>query len=466
MAYNFNQGVQFMSDISGSDDSNLDTGIDFEENTIKLVANDQESLIVKSDKVGIGTAAPKHRLHVSGSPGTVAGLVVGDFYVTGSRAKLIVEETNGSDYRVVIDPVSGPLINFGSDTADNHYMTLGAFSSKNNLDTATRDFHLYGTNTTTGFYFDESAGRFGIGTATPDYTLHVAGDIGVDQKITHNGDADTLIRFDDNQIILKAGNISMVKMEKNSSAPHEVTINDGSNNIDFVVKGNGSNGGNPGMKFDASTNKLGINGIGTPAYELEVAGDIGLAEYIYHRGDDDTFIRFEDDEITLNAGGRSFINLQEASTDKLVINNGGLDIDLQVKGANNTNLIRTDAANDLVGIATNAPTSTLTLTGSFSRSIATITGASNAIGVSHSTVLMDASSGNCKAQLPTAVGIEGRLYTFKRTDNSANQCIVAINGSETVDGMSGDIPIDTQYNSLTIQSNGSIWFIVAEVVYD
>ena len=278
MAYNFNQGVQFMSDISGSDDSNLDTGIDFEENTIKLVANDQESLIVKSDKVGTGTAAPKHRLHVSGSPGTVAGLVVGDFYVTGSRAKLIVEETNGSDYRVVIDPVSGPLINFGSDTADNHYMTLGAFSSKNNLDTATRDFHLYGTNTTTGFYFDESAGRFGIGTASP--------------------------------------------------------------------------------------------------------------------------------------------------------------------------------------------TSNLDVVGSNSRSIATITGTSNAIGVSHSTVLMDASSGNCKAQLPTAVGIEGRLYTFKRTDNSANQCIVTVNGSETVDGMSGDIPIDTQYNSLTIQSNGSIWFIVAEVVYD
>ena len=137
-----------------------------------------------------------------------------------------------------------------------------------------------------------------------------------------------------------------------------------------------------------------------------------------------------------------------------------------MKGENETNLIRTDAANDKVGISTSAPTSTLTLTGSFSRSITTITGASNAIGVSHSTVLMDASSGNCKAQLPTAVGITGRLYTFKRTDNSANQCIVAINGSETVDGMSGDIPIDTQYNSLTIQSNGSIWFIVAEVVYD
>ena len=149
----------------------------------------------------------------------------------------------------------------------------------------------------------------GIGTASPDNTLHVAGDISVDQKIIHNGDADTLIRFDDNQIILKAGNISMVKMEKNSSAPHEVTINDGSNNIDFVVKGNGSNAGNPGMKFDASTNKLGINGVGTPTYELDVAGNIGLNEYIYHNGDDDTYIRFQDNDVRIATGGSTRLKI-------------------------------------------------------------------------------------------------------------------------------------------------------------
>ena len=88
--------------------------------------------------------------------------------------------------------------------------------------------------------------------------------------------------------------------------------------------------------------------MGTPTYELDVDGDIGLSEYIYHNGDDDTFIRFEDDEITISAGGRSFINLQEASTDKLVINNGGLDIDLQVKGENDANLIRTEAEFDSI----------------------------------------------------------------------------------------------------------------------
>jgi len=122
-----------------------------------------------------------------------------------------------------------------------------------------------------------SGSAVGIGTATPDYTLDVAGDIGVDQYIYHNGDANTHINFTDDQIVLKAGNISMVKMEEKSSAPHEVTINDGSNNIDFVVKGNGSGEGNPGMKFDASTNRLGINGVGTPDHTLTVDGDISAS---------------------------------------------------------------------------------------------------------------------------------------------------------------------------------------------
>ena len=462
MSYKFSRGAIIVGDISGSDDPDRNTGIDFGDDTISLVANGESTLVVNHDKVGIGIDDPQHRLHISGTAGTVVGLVVGDLYVTGSRAKLVVEETDGSDYRVVIDPISGPLINFGSDTADDHYMTIGAFAAKNNIDTANRDFHLYGTNTTTGFYFDESAGRFGIGTASPDYTLDVAGDIGVDQYIYHNGDADTLINFADNKIVLKAGNLALVTAEKNSSAPHEVTINDGGNNVDFVVKGNGSNQGNPGMKFDADTNKLGINGIGTPAYELEVAGDIGLAEYIYHRGDDDTYIRFEDDEITIAAGGRSFINLQEASTDKLVINNGGLDIDLQVKGENEANLIRTDAANDLIGIATNAPTSTLTVTGSFSRSIATITGTSNAIGVSHSTVLMNADSGHCAAQLPAASGCTGRIYIFKRLDSSGNGVKIQSNGSEEIEGSTNDLDINSQYEVFTLQCDGSRWWIISD----
>jgi hypothetical protein len=54
-------------------------------------------------------------------------------------------------------------------------MSFGAYGGINRLDTSIRDFHLYGSNTTTGFYFDESAGMFGFGTDSPTAIVQAVG---------------------------------------------------------------------------------------------------------------------------------------------------------------------------------------------------------------------------------------------------------------------------------------------------
>jgi|9_EtaG_2_1085328.scaffolds.fasta_scaffold00004_71 hypothetical protein len=115
-----------------------------------------------------------------------------------------------------------------------------------------------------------SDGKVGIGTATPDYTLDVAGDIGVNQYIYHNGDANTWINFTDNRIRLNAGGNNFIDCEDPGSAPHKVRINNGGNNIDFVIK---DNSGNVYFTADASTSKIGI-GTDTPSHKLDVDGDI------------------------------------------------------------------------------------------------------------------------------------------------------------------------------------------------
>jgi|21_taG_2_1085346.scaffolds.fasta_scaffold07323_2 hypothetical protein len=115
-----------------------------------------------------------------------------------------------------------------------------------------------------------SGSAVGIGTATPDYTLDVAGNIGVDQYIYHNGDADTNINFTDDRIRLKAGGMGFVGMHKKSSSPHQVTINNGNNNIDFVVNSN-NNSNDPILRCDASAASVGIR-TASPIASLHVDG--------------------------------------------------------------------------------------------------------------------------------------------------------------------------------------------------
>ena len=101
----------------------------------------------------------------------------------------------------------------------------------------------------------------------------------------------------------------------------------------------------------------GFVGIGTdsPTYELDVVGDVGVDEYIYHNGDTNTYIRLRGDQFDFVAGGRTMLTLDEAGSDIVTVNDGANDVDFQVKGDSDTNLIRTDAANDLVGIGTASP---------------------------------------------------------------------------------------------------------------
>ena len=93
-------------------------------------------------------------------------------------------------------------------------------------------------------------------------------------------------------------------------------------------------------------------------------GDINVNQYIYHNGDSNTYIRFRGDQLDFVTGGRTMLTLDEASNDKVIVNDGGQDVDFQVEGENDANLIRTDAANDRVGIGTSSPSYLLDVAGS------------------------------------------------------------------------------------------------------
>jgi hypothetical protein len=81
------------------------------------------------------------------------------------------------------------------------------------------------------------------------------------------------------------------------------------------------------------------------------------------------------------------------------------------------------------------------------------------------TILCDATGGAFSVTLPTAAAAyntaeaAGLIVHVKKIDSSANAVTVDGNGSETIDGATTQV-ITSQWDSASIQSNGTAWYII------
>jgi hypothetical protein len=80
-----------------------------------------------------------------------------------------------------------------------------------------------------------------------------------------------------------------------------------------------------------------------------------VGQYIYHRGDADTFIQFTTDDINFQAGGVNFIDITQGSNNEITFNEAGADIDFRVEGDTSTHLLFVEGGTDRVGIHTDDP---------------------------------------------------------------------------------------------------------------
>lgn len=75
------------------------------------------------------------------------------------------------------------------------------------------------------------------------------------------------------------------------------------------------------------------------------------------------------------------------------------------------------------------------------------------------TVLVDAVGANRTITLPTAASARWRKYTIKKIDATANTVTIDADAAETIDGAATFV-LTTQYESVTIQSDGTEWWIL------
>jgi hypothetical protein len=74
-------------------------------------------------------------------------------------------------------------------------------------------------------------------------------------------------------------------------------------------------------------------------------------------------------------------------------------------------------------------------------------------------VLADASSAAFTITLPNVAGAVEQRFYVKKVDSSVNAVTVSGNGADTIDGQGTQV-ISIQYDSLTLFSNGTEWFIL------
>jgi hypothetical protein len=139
------------------------------------------------------------------------------------------------------------------------------------------------------------------------------------------------------------------------------------------------------------------------------------------------------------------IGIDNSDSDKLKISAGN------TVGANTVVVTSTPALG--VNIS---PASTIDVDGSHGFAITEVN-VNTTLNSTHTTVLVNCNSVDRVITLPAAAGAIRRIYNVKKIDSSANTVTVDGDGAEKIDGANTHV-ISSQWNSVTIQCDGTAWF--------
>jgi len=93
----------------------------------------------------------------------------------------------------------------------------------------------------------------------------------------------------------------------------------------------------------------------TPDYTLDVNGTVGINDYIYHNGDEDTYLYLGYNQIDLYGGGVKLITAEEDIHDAVIINDFSSDVDFRVESDVSSHALFVRGSDSWVGIKTGTP---------------------------------------------------------------------------------------------------------------
>ena len=322
---------------------------------------------------------------------------------------------NGSGgYAFLVDQDGNTTV--GDESSDVFQLTGSAYIAGPlviNDASADVDLRVESNNNENMLVVDAGNDRVGIGTGTPDEALEVAGNIkvaGDDPRIKIDGVTDS-----------HPG----LEFYENGTRKWIIFNNYGDDSLDFKTDSNTR------MVIDQDGNV----GIGTqsPDYTLDVAGNIGVDQYIYHNGDADTFINFTTDDINITAGDVNFIDITQGNNNEITFNETGVDIDFRVEGDTDTHLLFVEGGTDRVGIGTSSPSVTLDVAGDVNFDGAAVFNESSAdkdfrVESNHQTHMFYIDGGNNRIGL----GTSGPQFTIDVQERSGVEAVLRMMGDADV----------------------------------
>ena len=287
----------------------------------------------------------------------------GSFVASGSSELLFRTLTNGTQ------PKEISINNFGG---VGNITASGVISASGHITASSINLPLLNeVSTTNTLFYNSNDGTVSYGTAATNYSAAtISGSLGVNADLIRSLTAagisgsfllnttDTLtgnltVTGDITASNISASSLLFASSSNAAGNPYlTVLVDTGSGRFYYTGSyGGGGGGGSADNLGDhTATQTLDMGG-----FTISGAKDIFIEERIYHKGDPDTNIKFNTDEIIFSAGGTSFFKLKETTQNEVVINDGSGDVDFRIESDSDTKLFFTDGGNSRVAIGTNDP---------------------------------------------------------------------------------------------------------------
>lgn len=199
---------------------------------------------------------------------------------------------------------------------------------------------------------------------------------------------------------------------------------------------------------DAAGETYGMSvSFGTTLYFQPASGDAGA--YLFRGNSASRYLQLSSQTAT----GRLQCGTSHTSGLELRSNNANASVTLNPATGGTPAL--TANADLSIDCASDVSVSGDITTNGLATGVETFTAASDTLDSSNHTCLCDCTLNAITINLP--VGVSGTQYVIKKTDATANAVTIDANGAELIDG-AGTATITTQYESITIVSDGSNWF--------